>query len=226
MADVKIDENANIYSLYWKRTHDRIFAKAFMGRDRSFYITKDNFNLNLTGTGAFIVPRNVFLRHAYSFDPKMILSDDNALIKRIVTECPILFNPEFYILWEPRKNFFSFVLRMFERGPGFVEFHVFKNKGTYFYIVLVGLISLLGLVTIIFNDLSLSIMISTSLLFGIALSTIFFSRSVKEFFLLLPIHVGTIIFFGLGIIWGLILNSWKYIKTRGSLGYSKSLFVL
>ncbi len=221
MADVKINETDNPYSLYWKRTHHQIFAKNFKNRDKRFIIDGNNFHQNLTGTGALIVPKEIFIKHAYSFDSQMVMSDDNALIERIVKDCPILFDPHFYIFWEPRKSYIPFVLRMLERGPGFVEFHVFKNHGKYFFIVLFALVLLLSFLILSFKSVYLSIILISIFYLIIGISTLIFSKTTKEFFQMLPIHIGTITFFSFGIIWGLILNSWKFAKSGGTLGYRK-----
>lgn len=218
MADIKIDKNAHKYSLYWYRTHQKIFSHALQHRDKSFYITKENFKNNLTGTGALVVSTNIFLKNAYSFDSATILSDDNALIEKIVVDSPILFDPSFYVLWEPRKDFLSFCLRMFERGPSFVEYHVFKNQSSYFYIVVGCLGFLLALLYTSINHLFISFVILFIIICMVALSTLLFSKSIKELFTLIPIHLGTVLFFGFGILWGLVLNTWKYLLSGGKLG--------
>jgi glycosyltransferase involved in cell wall biosynthesis len=221
MADVQINENDNPYSLYWKRTHHRIFAKTLIHRDKSFYINANNFHQNLTGTGALIVPKNIFIKHAYSFDPKMVLSDDNALIERIVKDCPILFDPQFFIFWEPRTDYLAFVLRMLERGPGFVEFHVFKKKGKYFIVFIIAIILLIIFILLSIKSIFYSIALIIIFYFMVGISTLLFSKNKIEFLQMLPIHLGTITFFSFGILWGLVINSWKFIKTGGTLGYRK-----
>jgi glycosyltransferase involved in cell wall biosynthesis len=218
MADIKINKDAHKYSLYWYRTHQRIFANALRDRNKSFYINKENFKDNLTGTGALVVSKSIFLKNAYSFDSDSILSDDNALIEKIVVDCPIFFDPSFYVFWEPRKEFLPFVLRMFERGPSFVEYHIFKHRGVYFYIVSLGLLFLMALFFISINHLLAALIALAIVVAAILVSTLAFSHSVKEFIVLAPVHFGTILFFGFGILWGIILNSWKYFKTAGKLG--------
>ncbi len=219
MGDISINENASPYSLYWKRTHEFIFRKNFENKKTQHFITNENFNKNLTGTGALIAPRDIFLKYASTFDSKMVLSDDNALLEKIVTECPILFDPQFFVYWEPRQTYKSFVKRMFERGPSFVEFHVFKKQGLFFVIVLIGLSFVTYWLNLLFQN---PILAFKTLIFSfimLVFSTSLFSKSPKEFFIQVPIHTGTILYFGIGILWGLIINSFKFIKTKGSMGY-------
>ena len=56
-----------------------------------------------------------------------VRSDDTLVLRELLELGPMYIDPALKVNWEPRSNLKNFLLRFFERGPGFVEYHVFKR---------------------------------------------------------------------------------------------------
>jgi glycosyltransferase involved in cell wall biosynthesis len=212
IGHVDIDVTRNVYCLYWDRSHRRIFAKHFRDSQRRLWITKENYDQYLKGTTVFVSPRSLFLECCSSFLQDPPLNDDTVLLKEVVKRQPLLLDPSLRITWVPRENSRDFLKRMWERGPSFVEYHVFKHQGVFFYVVLAGLVGvfcfLIGL--IIMPGVSLG-----ALLFGLSavgLSVFTFSRSPLEAVKMMPLHIAVVLTFGTAILYGLYVNLTRQVN--------------
>ena len=153
MGVVNIDTSSSVFSLYWDRTHRVIFRRHFSAAARGFFITAENYDLYLKGTGVFLCNRASFISACESFCGAEVLSDDTALMKVIVQKDPIWVDARLAIRWRPRENARDFLARLWERGPSFVEYHIFTRRGgPMFWLVVLGvaccLVAVLGLVLV------------------------------------------------------------------------------
>jgi len=212
MGVVNIDTTTSIFSLYWDRTHRVLFRKHFEAAERGFFLTAENYDQFLKGTGIFLCLRSDFLNACESFAGVDLLSDDTALMKVIVQKSPIWVDGRLAIRWRPRERAGEFLARLWERGPSFVEYHVFTRKGgPMFWVVAAGLLmcvlSCLGLVLF---PLRTSVVLVAGFC-AIAASVGLFTRSIREFFVLMPLHVSVVFTFGVAILYGVFFNARRFI---------------
>ena len=206
MGCVDIDVRSSLYALYWQRSHERLFWRHYRDTKRPLWLTTQNYDDYLKGTGVLLVPREAFLNACQVFEGQSLLSDDTYLLKELVKACPILIYPDLRIDWIPRETAIEFLHRLWDRGPSFVEYHVFQRRGAFFWAVLSGLTG--GFILIIL--FALWPRIALNLLLGIMgalfLSAGLFAKNPIEAVKLLPLHLGVIFSFGAGIIRGLWVN--------------------
>lgn len=207
MGVVNIDTETSIFSLYWERTHRVLFRRHFDAAKRGFYLNAENFDRYLKGTTVFLCPRLDFIRACESFSGLEVLNDDAVLMRVIVENCPIWVDSRLGIRWWPRENTLDFLVRLWERGPSFVEYHIFiRRSGPMFWLVFMGLLfCLFGCFSALFFPIMTSMVVFGALI-AMVLSTASFSRSTREFFVLMPLHVCVLLTFGFAILKGIILN--------------------
>jgi glycosyltransferase involved in cell wall biosynthesis len=207
MGVVNIDTSTSIFSLYWERSHRALFRKHFEAADRGFYLTPENYDQFLKGTTIFLCMRSDFLSSCEVFSDIEVLSDDTALMKVIVEKSPIWVDSRLAIRWWPRENARDFLVRLWERGPSFVEYHVFMRKsGPSFWVVCAGLLACLAAFAGLIVDPQRTTLILLAALCAMAASVGLFARSVREFFILMPLHLGVLVTFGAAILRGLAVN--------------------
>jgi glycosyltransferase involved in cell wall biosynthesis len=205
MGIVEIDTTRNLFCLYWDRSHKFIFRRHFRDTSKPFNLTEENFDRYLKGTGVFLVNKKIFLDCCNMFSD-IALSDDTYLMKKVVGFTPIHIDPGLKILWYPRENVRDFLYRLYDRGPGFVEYHIFERKGLFFWVVLSSLvfISTFLIYALIYPHI---FFVSTLVICGLWLFLLLlFVKSFKEFFLLAPLHIGVFFAFGFGVLYGLKVN--------------------
>lgn len=211
MGIVNIDTTASIFSLYWERTHRVLFRRHFRDAKNGFFLTYENYDQYLKGTTIFVCPRSIFIDSCEAFSGVEVLADDMALMKVIVQKTSIWVDASLAIRWWPRENYRDFLLRIWERGPSFVEYHVFSRKsGFLFWLVFFALISFfVALCGVFFAPFTTSLVI-IFICFTMALSVIMFTKSLNEFLLLFPLHFLTLTTFGFAVLRGLIVNIIRY----------------
>lgn len=209
---VDIDTDKNVFSLYWQRSHETIFRTHFLidkGDRTPLELTPDNYDEYLKGTGVFLCRKESFLKACSAIQAIEPKSDDTLLLKELLKFDRLFVDPSLRILWEPRADYKSFLLRLWERGPSFVEYHVFETQKKFFWIVM-GSLALLGFwIQITLSSPALGARIAASAIFIASLTTFAFSRNLREVIRMLPLHVLVLAFFGAGIIRGLLENSLK-----------------
>ena len=215
MGVVHVDTSTSVFSLYWDRTHKVIFRRHYKACETGFFLTVENYDKFLKGTTVFLCLRKAFTAACEKFSYGELLSDDTALLKVIVKQNPIWVDPRLGIRWTPRENAQEFLTRLWERGPSFVEYHVFaRRSGPLFLVVLAGLIGLLFLgISTAFFPLEAIIFCGIFVLMVLA-STAAFSKSPTEFFRMMPLHVAVISVFGMGILKGVVWNAIRLILGR------------
>lgn len=215
MGVVNIDTSTSLFSLYWDRTHRVLFRKHFDAAQRGFFLTSENYDQYLKGTTIFLCLRSDFLFACEQFSEIEVLSDDTALMKVIVERNPIWVDARLAIRWWPRENARDFLYRLWERGPSFVEYHVFiRRSGPSFLIVSAGLlfcvVALLGLIFSPVNTVS----VLFACLCAMAASVVAFVKSPREALLLMPLHLGTLLTFGAAILNGIFVNTVRVVRGR------------
>ncbi len=209
VASVDIDTSRNIFCLYWERSHRAIFRRHYRDAARLLILTPENYDQYLKGTTAFLCPRDVFIECCEPFVSQPLLNDDTHLMKEIVRRMPIAIHPEVRIGWIPREDWKSFLWRLWDRGPSFVEYHVFEHRGPFFWAVLAGLAGVIGLGTLMFLDWKAGLAALASGLALALLSTLAFTRTPLELLKLAPLHLGVLLAFGFGVIRGLWVNIFR-----------------
>jgi glycosyltransferase involved in cell wall biosynthesis len=204
---VDIDVQRSVFRLYWERSHRRIFARHYRDTHRPLTLTPANFDRYLKGTSVFLCSRELFLRTCAKFEATGLLNDDTYLMKEMVQDAPLVIHPELRVQWTPRESYGQFLLRLWERGPSFVEYHVFEHHGTFFWVVMAGLTSIaLWLVLLMAAPLLAAQLALGALLLALA-STAAFAHTPLELVRLAPLHLGVLAVFGTGIVRGLGVNA-------------------
>lgn len=187
MVEIKVEQS--VFNLYWQRTHEFIFRRHFYDAQKGFYINSLNYENYVKGTGGFFCSKSDFLDACGSFTDRTLKSDDTYLLKVIAAKSPIWVDARWRIIWEPRQDLNEFLDRLWERGPGFAEYHIFAHKGLYFKVVTAALsYLLLNILLLLFLPIYGKYIFTLTML-GALLSTALISKSVREFFRMCPLHV-------------------------------------
>jgi hypothetical protein len=120
----------------------------------------------------------------------------------------------------PRETYREFVWRIWDRGPQFVEYHVFEKRGLFFFATIAGLAAAAGtcVLLIVAPPVGLGVLAAGTL--AVAASTALMAKSPGEFLRLAPLHVGVAAAFGAGAVRGIIVNTGRKLggqKTQGLL---------
>lgn len=202
---VQTDVHKNIYCLYWQRSHESVFPNHYAIRE-TVELTSANYDSYLKGTGVFFCRTKHFREICSNLEHTDVRSDDTLILKEILKKDRLFIDPNLAIWWEPRSQLMPFLMRFFERGPGFVEYHVFKSPGRYAAIVLVGLVLLITWFALSLVNLQLGLALGCiGLLLG-GLSALRFGKTWKEGVRLMPLQTLVLLFFGFGVLWGLLVN--------------------
>ncbi len=208
MGFVDIDPSRSVFSLYWDRSHRALFGRHYQDGKEPFLLTPQNFDDYLKGTGILLCSREGFIRACSHFSEDPLLSDDTYLMRRMVDEAPILAHPGLRIAWVPRESWKPFLARLFERGPSFVEYHVFQRKsGPFYWVVLAGALASLAWLVFLMLDPLGALILAAAISAAGSLSVLAFTRSPGEVIRMMPLHLGVLFSFGAGILYGLWVNS-------------------
>jgi hypothetical protein len=219
---VHFNEEKSIYNLYWGRTHQWLFKRNFEEGAKGFLIDGKNFEDYVKGTGGFICGRELFIEACEKIPLRQPTSDDIFIMKYIAERGGIYSQDSYYLEWEPRQNLKEFLGRMWERGPGFVEYNLLHNKGKYWKIFLA--VATLGILLLGASFYQPSIFLVGVLagFLAVGYQVLKFARTTGEFLRLLPLHFLVVCFFSLGIIYGLIY-SFGLIRKPKPIGASKEV---
>lgn len=210
---VHIDVERNVFCLYWQRSHEFFFRKHYEAMEIGpLDLNIDNYDMYLKGTTALVAPRDLFIRACENFGNQNLLSDDTALMKVMVKEVPLRLDPSLWIDWLPRETWREFIWRLYDRGPGLVEYHVFTQRGWIFKAILGGYCFLAGLGILSLLNIGLAFAVFQMTIFGIAMTAFFLGRNWRESLRLLALHVLVVFAVGLGVIKGTIINLNRWIK--------------
>ncbi|NCN41998.1 glycosyltransferase [bacterium] len=215
MGVVNIDTSSSLFSLYWDRTHRWIWRKHFEAARKGFFLTKENFDEYLKGTTIFLCQRQTFLDVCELYKDEGLLSDDNAIMKHVVEQSPIWVDPGLGIRWKPRESAGEFLMRLWERGPSFVEYHVFERRtGAFFWASIMLLLASILWIYSLINLVDIGVGVFVAGLVVIVLSTGLFAKSPKEFARMAPLHLGVSLTFCAAVLYGLAYNAWRFVLRR------------
>lgn len=208
-ANIDIDVNKNIYCLYWQRSHEAIFNRAYKANKGINVVTAENYDQQRIGTTCFFCSRDKFVQVCEKYLHLRIYSDDTLIQKDLVALEPIVVHPEFRVWWEPRDRAKAFLKHLYIRGPGFAEYHIFKKRGWLFYAFLSGIVVLIGVLWLLIFEPFWALSLIALVLLAMASTTALIAKSVKEFLVLAPLHTASMISYGIGAINGIriVLNS-------------------
>lgn len=209
---VDVDVSRNLFCLYWDRSHRALFRHHYAHTHVPVTLTPSNFDAFLKGTTVFYCPTEEWVRACAHFEGSDLLSDDTFLMKRMVETCPITIHPQVRISWVPRETFSQFVWRIWDRGPGFAEYHVYERRGLLFWTVMGGLAALLGWLGLVFVQPWAALWVALVALGAIVLSTAAFAQSPLEFLQLIPLHVATFFAFAFGALRGIVVVAARKLR--------------
>jgi len=212
LARLDLDETKNIFCLYWQRTHEKIFYRNFISENEIVKMTPETFDKYVTGTTFLYIDRDLFVQGCENLKDRPMYSDDTFLLKELSRKTDIILHPEIAVRWEPRREWWKFLKHLYDRGPGFAEYHIFEHRGWLFYLVLTGSLCLLAILTLLFVRPELALLalgLCTGVMF---LSTAIFVKSFKEFWRLAPLHTMVLVFYGLGAMNGIRVISLQRCK--------------
>lgn len=215
MGVVNIDVSTSVFSLYWERSHRVLFRRHFSAAERGFFLTPENYDDFLKGTTVFLCMRSDFISACALFSETEVLSDDTALMKAIVQKSPIWVDARLAIRWWPRENAYDFLARLWERGPSFVEYHIFmRRSGPSFWVVCAGVLACIAfLIGLHISPLQTASVVLAGLV-AMAVSVVAFARSFRESLMLMPLHVAVILTFSAAILRGLFVNANRVLTGR------------
>lgn len=207
-----LDIRRSPYALYWDRIHRFIFRKHYRDLVHSITLTPQNFDQYLKGTTLFFCPREHFIQCCEPYLKVPLLSDDTFLMRRMVENVPIVVHPQLEFFWYPRETYGPYVKRLFERGPFFVEYHVFHRKGVFFALTMLWVL----FVFLWFWSLFALPLVALAILFlgllSLALSALPLSHNLMEWSKLAPIHISSFLAYGFGVLWGIPLNAYRLLR--------------
>lgn len=213
MGWVDLDTSRNIYCLYWDRIHRALFKKHFeLSETRAFVIDDTNFDGFLKGTTVFLCSRKLFIDACRLYENTPLLSDDTYLMREMVKTEPIVVHPSLRILWRPREAFKPFLQRLYSRGPQFIEYNFFCQRGLLFWVVLAGCTGVVSWLILLIFSLKWAAITLGIVLFFAGLSTCKLSRTLGEFFKLLPLHILVLFTFGFGLLNGIRINTLRALR--------------
>lgn len=210
---VETNVHKNVYCLYWQRSHEFLFRQHYQIR-QPLELTADNYDRFLKGTGVFACKTEHFLSVCEALESHDVRSDDTLLLREMLEFGPIFIDPQLKVDWEPRAELFSFLFRLFERGPGFVEYHVFTRPGRWAFAVLAALFALALWLGYALREPGHAFMLALLLIPVIALSGWPFAMDMRERLRILPLHLLVVLSFGLGVLYGLGVNILKSFKIQ------------
>jgi glycosyltransferase involved in cell wall biosynthesis len=214
MGNVDIDVTRNVFCLYWERSHRFIFRRHYRDTVRELTLTKENYDQYVKGTGVLLCERDLFVQSSERHGD--LFSDDTLLMKDMVAVTPITIHPDVRVSWVPRENARAFLARIWERGPGFVEYHLLEHRGRFFWFIVAGSVSVAGVLGVAIVAPPVALAVGGVSLGLTALSTALFARSAREAVRMMPLHVAVVGTFGGSVLRGLAVNARRALERRSS----------
>lgn len=209
----QIDWSRGQFGIYWDLVHRMIFSHHYKHMQKGQVdLTPSNYDQFLKGTTALVCKRSLFLEACSEFGNQTLLSDDTALLKIMVKTEPLRLCPPLWFWWYPRETWHEFLWRLYDRGPGMVEYHVWTERGWIFKSIVTGFLGLLFLIFLIMTGSPFVWPLIALVFLVCALSVIGLPGSWSMRIQLLPLHVATIFAVGLGILKGLLVNMNRWMK--------------
>jgi len=199
MAALKIDPTQSLFSLYWLRSHQRLFRRTWESEVGGYLLTRENYHDHVKGTTAILCPKEEFLKACAPFRGQTLFSDDTALLYELTKTTSIYRDSRLYIWWEPRQSLFVFLKHIFkDRGFAFADYHVYQKWSIFSYAFFAGVVGFIGLSALLFVAPMPAIAILAAGLVLIGLSAVFFAHNLREFFQIAPLQIAIVTTYGLG----------------------------
>lgn len=211
---VDIDIDKNIFCLYWQRSHEAVFSRTHREREAGFTVTAENFDRYRIGGTSFVCSRDLLLSVSEKYLGRQVKSDDTLVMREMVEVEPFSVDPDYRIQWEPRDEWWPFLKHLYQRGPGFAEYHVYEKRGWLFWAVMLGGVGLAGLLVALIVWPALALSLLAAGLAAFALSAWPMSRTFSEFLRIAPLHACVIVAYGLGALRGVYVVGKKRIEER------------
>lgn len=209
----RIRTERNIFCLYWNLSHRRLFKDHFDALARGpLLLTPENYDRFLKGTGALVTPRDLFIDACTSVGGAKVFSDDTLVMKWMVEREPLQVDPRLWFWWVPRESVGGFLWRLFDRGPGMIEYHVWRRRGWIFNAIAAGLVLLAGWGAVLVINPGLGLKLFLLGVGLMALSSRCFAKTWRQSLRIAPLHVAVIFAVGFGVLWGLVHTTWRWIK--------------
>lgn len=214
---VRIKLGWNIFARFWQAITFIAWRK-YLRHPRLVQFGLEDFDYYPKGTGFFLAPREVLLKHIRSFKPKVAdmkrVSDDTALLRGLAAEMKLTIAPGFSCLYHARDRLTAFIPHTFNRGRLFVD--GFLQPGNRFFglLVLFYIMSPLAIVALFVWPVPILLtglivwvvgLLITPLALGVALA------NALSLFILAPIFA---IFYGLGLWRAAFDLGWQNLRGR------------
>lgn len=201
IGDILIDAKESVYSLYWKLSHDTIFQGHYSRLRRGpITLTVENYDEFLKGTTLLYCRRDLFLNACDSLSRLKVESDDTLLLKEFVRTSPLVIDSRFHCYWSPRQTLKGFLERVWERGPSFVEYHIFEHRGRFFYVTMFLMAYFFVMMSFLFISFSFFLSFFFTTVALVAFTSLFFTRNPVSFIKIAPLHTVTVMTFFLSVL--------------------------
>ncbi|MDX9970610.1 MAG: glycosyltransferase family 2 protein [Candidatus Gracilibacteria bacterium] len=198
-----IQDEKKAISRFFYLTRKKLYKNHFGHSFKNILINTKNFDNIPKGTTVFYIDKKRFLENQPSNQSKNC-SDDTSLLWNIVQTKPILKSSKVKIHYNTRTGFIENAKHIYQRGPKFIDYYFTPSKPHFWLINLLIFFIILSIYSIIKHDLIIEliglIFVSTSIL------SIYFSKKIKDFFIVFAYFpIFSIIFF-LGLIKGILIK--------------------
>jgi glycosyltransferase involved in cell wall biosynthesis len=205
-----IDDGNSLFTSYFSAIRRRLYAPYWGENFPDVKITEENFDKIPKGTGILFSPKVILVECMIKDTENPNISDDTLLLKNIVEKYSITKTSKVKVYYLVREKFDENVKHLYERGPKFVNYYIYRGT-RYTYIIFTTYI--LGLLLII-GSLVLGLvpyLIVSLLLINIIIALVLM-KGFKEFYSVLLLNLVIPMVFFAGITKGLIIEMKCKIK--------------
>jgi len=204
---VKFDNSiSRFYWLIRKRLYRRYFEEKF----EPVYMEKENFDRIGKGTTIFLCNKELFLS-SQPEDGSRYVSDDTRLLWNVVQKKRILKHPDVKAIYLPRHSLMEEIRHTFQRGPKFVDYYLDLKKQRFWMFIFSPLfLSILTISLLLINFNYFLYWLALSIFIHVLIS-IWLSKNIRDFFIVISLLPIVGIAFEMGILKGLTLKMLEVI---------------
>ncbi len=203
----------NSISRFYCLVREKMYRPYFGGKFDPIYIVKENFEKIGKGTTIFLCDKDLFLSSQPENRSKHV-SDDTKLLWNIVQKKKILKHPDAKATYLPRHSLKEEIKHAFQRGPKFVDYYLDLRKEKFWmFIFSPSFLSILTISLLLINFTYFLCWLSLSVFICISIS-IWLSKNIKDFFIVLALLPTVGFAFEMGILKGLMLKMLKGLRVR------------
>lgn len=211
-------QTPGLFEAFYDSVRRKVFAKYYNNRSQILELNKDNFDSLPKGTNVFFVQKDILFQ-AYSeldgIDMSGDSSDDTKLIKTIVAITPIIIHPDVRIQYFYRKSFWANVHHLYGfNATSFVDYYMHPSQKYFWLVIVLPLLGLLGILAgLIF--VPIPFVFKTIVLIGMDVAiSIFLSKSLRGFFIILLMLPLSVCIFYTGIVRGIFIKFKKSLLKK------------